>query len=276
MTEVSVIIPVFNRARRVCRAVASVLEQTFKDYEIIVTDDASTDHTGRALERFGSVVKIITHRKNRGVSAARNTGIKASTGRFIALLDSDDYWHPEKLETQVSFFKENPGACICQGNEIWIRNGRRVNLARKHLKPSGNIFIPSLELCLVSPSAVMLKKSLFDETGLFDEDFPVCEDYDLWLRISSKYPVYLIEKDLLVKEGGHPDQLSASMKGMDRFRIKAMVKLLQGGELDKEQEKAVYKVLEKKCAIYGKGCMKRGRAEEGEYYLNLVKSLIDN
>ena len=273
MAEVSVIIPTFNRAWKVCRAIRSVLDQTFSDYEIIVVDDASTDDTGKSLEEFAGSIKLITHVENRGVSASRNSGIEGAKGNCIAFLDSDDYWLPEKLETQISFFRENPDALICQANEIWVRKGRRVNPAKKHIKPSGDIFVPSLKLCLVSPSAVMVKRSLFDEVGLFDEEFPVCEDYDLWLRISHKYPVYLIQKDLLVKEGGASDQLSASMKGMDRFRIRSMVKLLRKSELSKEQEKALLKELDKKCRVYGEGCVKRGKVKEGEYYLGLVESL---
>jgi glycosyltransferase involved in cell wall biosynthesis len=276
MTEVSVIIPTFNRAKRVCRAVSSVLDQTYSDFKVIVIDDASTDGTIESLKEFGNRIEVIRHSENKGVSAARNSGIKKAEGKYIALLDSDDYWMPEKLQVQIDFFKNNPDALICQAGEIWIRNGTRVNPAKKHLKPSGDIFIPSLKLCLVSPSAVIFNKSLLDEVGLFDEEFPVCEDYDLWLRISYKYPVYLIERGLLVKEGGAPDQLSSSMPGMDRFRIRAMEKIYNRHVLNDVQEKALLKELEKKCRVYGEGCIKRGKIEEGEYYLNLVKTLINH
>ncbi len=275
MTAVSVIIPVFNRGEQVCRAIESVFEQTCSDYEIIVIDDASADNTQKRLREFKSRIKLITHSENKGVSAARNSGIRVAKGDYIALLDSDDYWLPEKLQVQIDFFDKNPDAVICQPKEIWIRKGKRVNPAKKHMKPSGDIFIPSLKLCLVSPSAVMFKKSLLDEVGLFDEEFPVCEDYDLWLRISYKYPVHLIEQDLLIKEGGAPDQLSLSMKGMDRFRIKAMVKIYKQGVLNKIQEQALFEELEYKCRVYGEGCIKRGKEEEGEYYLGLVKSFGD-
>lgn len=276
MTEVSVIIPTCNRAEKVCRAIRSVLDQTFSDYEIIVIDDASADDTRNRLKEFGRSIKVIIHDETRGVSASRNSGIKQANGNYIAFLDSDDYWLPGKLETQIRFFRENPDALICQTNEIWIRKGRRVNPAKKHMKPSGDIFIPSLNLCLVSPSAVMMKRALLDEVGLFDEEYPVCEDYDLWLRISCKYPVYLIDKDLLVKEGGASDQLSTSLKGMDRFRISSMIRLLERGVLNKGQERAVFKELDKKCRIYGEGCIKRGKIEEGEYYLSLVKKISNH
>ncbi|MBN1906277.1 MAG: glycosyltransferase [Deltaproteobacteria bacterium] len=274
MTTVSVIIPTYNRADKVCRAITSVIDQIYRDIEIIVIDDASTDNTIERLHEFGSGIKIIRHQKNVGVSAARNSGIRSATGEYIALLDSDDYWLPEKLEVQIAFFMAHPDAVICQARELWIRHGKRVNPGKKHLKPSGDIFIPSLKLCLVSPSAVMFKKSLLDEVGIFDEGFPVCEDYDLWLRISYKYPVYLIEQDLLVKEGGAPDQLSASIKGMDMYRIKSMVKLFKKGVLNEVQTKALLTELDYKCEVYGNGCIKRGKKEEGEYYLGLVKTLL--
>ena len=276
MIKVSVIIPTYNRAKKVCRAISSVLNQTYEDFELIVIDDGSDDHTRESVSRFKDNIVMINHSQNMGVSAARNSGIAIAEGKFIAFLDSDDQWMPEKLEVQIDFFRENPGAVACQTGEIWIRNGKRVNPKNRHLKPSGDIFEPSLELCLVSPSAVMLKRSLLDEVGLFDESFPVCEDYDLWLRISKKYPVYLIEKDLVMKEGGAPDQLSSTLKGMDKFRIKSMVKLLEEGELTEKQVVAVIKELEIKCRIYGEGCLKRGKTDESNYYLTLPEEMRRN
>jgi glycosyltransferase involved in cell wall biosynthesis len=269
MTEVSVIIPTFNRAGKVSRAISSVLCQTFDDYELIVIDDGSEDETAKALSQFDGRITMIRHPKNLGVSAARNSGIKASRSPLVAFLDSDDYWLPEKLEIQVQFFKENPEAAACQAEEIWVRNGVRVNPWKKHLKPTGYIFERSLKLCVVSPSAVMIKREIFDEVGMFNEDFPVCEDYDLWLRIGCRYPIHLINKHMLVKEGGHTDQLSSMLSGMDKYRIKAMLKLLEDGCLNEDQTSAVHNELERKCRIYGNGCIKRGKAEEGNYYLRL-------
>ncbi|MCG2778412.1 MAG: glycosyltransferase family 2 protein [Desulfobacterales bacterium] len=273
MAAVSVVIPTFNRAQKVVRAISSVLSQTFTDVEIIVVDDGSTDGTKKEVEQFNDLVTYVAHSSNLGVSAARNTGIKGSGAPLIAFLDSDDHWLPEKLAVQVCFFDEHPEAVACQTEEVWIRNGRRVNPMKKHLKPSGNIFEPSLKLCLVSPSAVMLKRSLLDEVGFFDEDLPVCEDYDLWLRISCRYPIHLIKEALVVKEGGHPDQLSACHKGMDRFRIKALVKLIKSGVLNEEQLAVTIKELSSKCRIYGNGCLKRGKMEEGECFFHLPGTL---
>jgi glycosyltransferase involved in cell wall biosynthesis len=269
MAIVSVVIPTFNRAHKVVRAIRSVFYQTFTDYETIVVDDGSTDETKTAVSQFENRITYLAHRSNRGVSAARNTGILRSNAPFIAFLDSDDYWLPDKLAAQVEFFTHNPQALASQTEEIWIRKGRRVNPKKNHLKTSGDIFEPSLKLCLVSPSAVMLKRSLVEKVGLFDENLPACEDYDLWLRIACHHPIYLIAKQLVVKEGGNSDQLSARHEGMDRFRIKALVKLIESGKLNEEQLEVTLRELSRKCTIYGRGCLKRGRLEEGAFYLEI-------
>ncbi len=273
MAAVSVVIPTFNRAGKVARAISSVLYQTFTDHEIIVVDDGSSDGTRETISQFDGRITYIAHPSNLGVSAARNTGIKRSSAPFLAFLDSDDYWLPEKLRAQIGFFETNPEAVACQTEEIWIRKGHRVNPRDRHQKPSGDIFEPSLRLCLVSPSAVMLKRSLLEEVGLFDEALPACEDYDLWLRISCRYPIHLIRQEFVVKEGGNADQLSARHKGMDRFRINSLVKLIRSGTLNKRQLKATLDELSFKCSIYGTGCLKRGKLEEGHSYLRLTERL---
>jgi glycosyltransferase involved in cell wall biosynthesis len=274
MAEVSVIIPTYNRARKVARAIASVLFQTYKDYELIVVDDGSRDNTADLVSWFPPGIVRLCHKENRGVSAARNTGIRASRAPLIAFLDSDDYWLPEKLAVQVAFFDSHPEEVACQTQEIWIRKGLRVNPWKRHIKQAGNIFVSSLELCLVSPSAVMLRRSLLDEVGLFDEALPVCEDYDLWLRVSCRHPIHLLDKCLVIKEGGAPDQLSKSLTGMDRFRIKSLIKVMESGCLSPGQWEAAFSELRKKCEIYGKGCIKRGKTEEGKHYLGLPLLLL--
>ncbi|OPX39386.1 MAG: glycosyl transferase [Desulfobacteraceae bacterium 4484_190.3] len=269
MTEVSVIIPTFNRAHLVGRAISSVLFQAFERYEILVVDDGSTDSTGTVAKQFGSRIRYIRLEDNRGVSAARNTGIRESSSPYIAFLDSDDYWLPEKLSSQIRFFRDHPEIFICQTEELWIRKGKRVNPRKIHRKPSGDIFSPSLKLCLVSPSAVMVNRSLLDQTGHFDETLPACEDYDLWLRIAAQHPVALIKKPLVIKMGGHSDQLSRRFSGMDRFRIRSLANLLQRNILTPGQELETLEELKKKCHIYANGCLKRGRKEEGQFYLEL-------
>ncbi|WP_321415165.1 glycosyltransferase [uncultured Desulfobacter sp.] len=265
---VSVIIPTFNRAWTLERAIDSVLAQDYTPIEIIVIDDGSTDETQEVLAGYKDEIRILVQ-ENKGVSAARNLGIQESQGHFIALLDSDDAWEKNKLSCQMDFFQSNPGAMICQTEEIWIRKGKRVNPKKKHKKPSGMIFEPSLKLCLVSPSAVMIRKQLFDQKGMFNEAFPVCEDYDLWLRISHDTPVYLIDIPLTVKTGGHGDQLSAS-HSQDKYRIQSILNLIESNVLSPDQAQAALKVFKEKCRIFAGGCLKRGREKESAYYLTLA------
>jgi glycosyltransferase involved in cell wall biosynthesis len=271
---VSIVLPTYNRCRLVCRAIDSVLDQSYRAYKLIVVDDGSTDATADRLAGYGDRVSVIKQ-GNRGVSAARNAGIRAATGEFIALLDSDDVWLPQKLEHQIAFFRANPNTMICQTEETWVRNGVRVNPGKRHKKHSGMIFEKTLPLCLVSPSAVMIRKSLFDEVGLFDESLPACEDYDLWLRICWKYPVHLIETPLIVKYGGHADQLSR-MPELDKYRIHALAKILKAGCLSQQQRSAALRTLKEKCRIYAAGCRKRGRIDDARYYTNLPGKIGDH
>jgi glycosyltransferase involved in cell wall biosynthesis len=261
---ISIIIPTFNRGWILTEAIDSVLSQDFSDYELIVVDDGSTDNTSNIIDKYKESL-IVIRQKNSGVSAARNRGITAASGRYIAFLDSDDFWLPNKLTSQVNFFNTHPDALICQTEEVWIRNGMRVNPKKKHKKPSGMIFEASLALCLVSPSAVMIQRRLFNKVGMFDENLPACEDYDLWLRISLRYPVYLIDIPLIVKRGGHTDQLSRA-PGLDKFRIQALIKILETTQLSKKQYVAVVNTLKEKCKLYASGCLKRGRKDEANFY----------
>jgi len=270
---VSVIIPTYNRAWIVTDAIDSVLSQTYTDFELIVVDDGSTDDTADLLSTYQNRI-IGIRQENAGVSAARNRGIRESSGRLIAFLDSDDLWLPKKLERQSAFFKENPEAMVCQTEETWIRNGKQVNPKKRHQKESGIFFERSLGLCLVSPSAVMIRRSFFDAVGLFDESLPACEDYDLWLRIGYRYPIHLIDEPLIIKYGGHADQLSKA-PGLDRFRIRALIKLLESGGLSSSQQQAAAKVLIKKCTIYANGCMKRSRPDEAAEFRRIGDAYRD-
>jgi len=266
---VSVIIPTRNRAAMVREAVDSVLAQKDARLELIVVDDGSTDETPEVLSSYRDRIRLI-RQDNRGVSAARNRGVQAARGEWIAFLDSDDLWLPGKLRAQLSFFASHPGLLICQTEEVWIRNGRRWNPKKYHAKPSGYCFGRLLERCLVSPSAVMMHRSLLDGVGLFDESLPACEDYDLWLRIGCRHPIGLVPEPLVIKRGGHPDQLSATVPALDRYRIQAIARLLETGELTEEQRAQAAAQLEKKARIYAMGCLKRGRREEAEAVLSLV------
>ena len=262
--RVSVIIPTYNRWPMVGEAVESVLEQTCANIELIVVDDGSTDDTVARLGTYGTRLRVISQER-KGVSAARNTGARAARGALLAFLDSDDLWCAGKLDRQTRFMELHPEIFISQTEEIWIRHGVRVNPRAIHRKPAGDIFFPSLKLCLVSPSAVMLRRALFDASGGFDEALPVCEDYDLWLRIAIDYQVALIPEPLVIKRGGHADQLSHSLWGMDRYRVAALQKLLRSGMVGARRQ-AVLDTLRDKVRILAQGARKRGREGDALEY----------
>ena len=261
---VSVVIPTFNREERLTAAIRSVLNQSLPPSEIIVIDDGSTDATAHSIKSFPEVRYI--HQENQGVSQARNHGIRAAKHEWIAFLDSDDEWLPRKLERQCEALKRQPQYRFCHTDEIWIRKGRRVNPMKKHAKHGGFIFNQCLPLCVISPSSALIHRGLFERYGTFDPELPVCEDYDLWLRICAREPVLYVDEPLLKKFGGHEDQLSHAYWGMDRFRIHALEKLVRSGVLEDEELAGAVATLCHKIDIYVNGAAKRLKFEEAETY----------
>lgn len=260
--SVAVIIPTFNRSAVLPRALDSVLAQSIQPEQICVVDDGSTDDTAALIARQYPQLTYLAQ-DNAGVSAARNLGVSKTKARWLAFLDSDDEWLPQKLETQLQAAAQQPDTRLVHCDEIWIRNGRRVNPMNKHRKCGGDIFGQCLNLCAISPSAAVLRRDLFDQLGGFDPEFPACEDYDLWLRVCARYPVTYVDTPLLKKYGGHPDQLSRKYWGLDRFRIRALAKLLDSGVLQSKPEKhrQTLTVLHEKCHILIMGARKRGNQD---------------
>jgi hypothetical protein len=193
----------------------------------------------------------------------------------IACLDSDDLWMPEKLARQSLFMRNNPGCVISQTGEIWLREGRRVNPGRRHRKRAGDIFVDALRTCLISPSAAILRRELFDQVGGFDEDLDACEDYDLWLRILARHQAGLLDEPLVVRRAGHLDQLSATVAALDRFRILALAKLLTDRSLSITRRSAAAEVMTEKCVIYGKGLTRRGRHDDGAFFAAAAQSAFE-
>ncbi len=272
--KISVIIPTFNRINVLPKTLDSVMAQTYPPIEIIVVDDGSTDDTETILYRQYPNIKY-HYQKNQGVSSARNAGLKIATGDWLALLDSDDQWLPEKLEKQKQALDNQPALKICHTEELWIRNGVRVNPMKKHAKKGGNIFQHCLPLCAISPSSAIIHRSVFEDVGNFDEAFPACEDYEMWLRVTSKYPVLFIEEPLIIKYGGHQDQLSQKYWGMDRFRIRALEKILCQADLSLENRQAACEMLINKAKIYLAGAKKRGKTSECRHYEGLITHYRD-
>ena len=266
---VSVILPTYNRAEFLAAALDSVFAQTCPDFEIIVMDDGSEDETPRLLASRSDPRLRVFRQQNRGVSAARNAAMQLARGRYLALLDSDDLWLPDKLARQVQYMMSGEWE-ISQTEEIWMRDGRQVKKTKRHAKPEGWFFEKSLEMCLISPSCVMFSRRCWEEAGPFDEEIPACEDYDLWLRVCLRFPVGLVAEPLTVKQGGRPDQLSNSVPFPDIYRIRALIKLLAEEGLTDSQRKAALAELERKGRIYCQGCEKRGRLDESQRFWNLI------
>ena len=274
---VSVIIPTYNRKHTLKRAIQSVYMQSLLPYEVIVVDDGSNDGTKEWVKQKYPNVKYI-YQKNSGVSSARNKGIKIARGDWIALLDSDDEWLPNKLSEQINKIKSNLDVKILHSNEIWIRNGVRVNQMKKHKKFGGYIFEKCLDICRISPSSVLLKKEILDDIGTFDESLKVCEDYDLWLRITSKYPVCFLDIPLIKKYGGHSDQLSKAHDGIEFYRIQSLQKILESKILSKPQTLLAINMMVNKMNIYASGLEKRNKIEELsklkkniQYWTNIIE-----
>lgn len=274
--QVSVIIPTFNRARTLPRALNSVLSETEISFEIIVVDDGSTDETKALIDDFKRRRPEIryVYQNNRGPASARNEGIKKAGGTCVAFLDSDDEWLPGKLKAQLDFFERNPAYLISQTEEIWIRNGRRVNPMEKHRKSGGYVFEPCVRLCMVSPSCVAMRRTFFDRVGLFDETFPACEDYDLWLRSSAQLPIGLIERAYVIKHGGHADQRSREFAVMDQFRVRALRNILESGRLDAKQVSIACRELVRKCGIVIRGARRRGKQDVVAEYEGLIRAMM--
>ena len=265
MSTVSVVIPTFNREGFIEQCVVSALQQSKKPDEVIVVDDGSSDKTWDVLRTLGfsdskeerNSLRYIFQR-NKGVSAARNLGIKAAKYRYIAFLDSDDLWLEKKLEKQISSLEsQSTRYRLSHTNEIWVRNGVRVNAHLKHEKNGGDIFTQCLKLCCISPSSSLVDRSVFDDFGFFDENLPACEDYDFWLRFCAFEDVHFVNEHLLIKNGGHDQQLSKKHWGMDRFRVTALENLLKNQSLSEFKRKETIKELIFKLQVLIDGGRKR-------------------
>ncbi len=269
--RISVVIPSFNRAHTLHRSLSSVLAQSSAADEIIVVDDGSEDDSAELVSSQFPTVRLI-RQQNKGVSAARNTGISAAEHDWIALLDSDDEWLPHKLQTIRQQQSDYADQVLFHSDEIWIRNGQRVNPMHKHAKYGGWIFDRCLPLCVISPSAAVIRRDIIEQLGGFDETLPACEDYDLWLRLCQRYPVYYIDQPLIRKYGGHNDQLSRQYWGMDRFRIRSMHLLLQRNELSRTQQQQTIAMLTRKLQILLQGA----RKHDNQAVINEYQPLLEH
>lgn len=226
---ISVIIPVFNCEKYVSEAVESVLLQTYQDFEVIVVNDGSTDNTEEVLKAYFDRI-IYIYQENKGIAAARNTGIRASKGKYLAFLDSDDIWEKDKLDGQVIFLNTNKEFDLVYEDYIPFND---KGLIRDHFsilkdfpRPSGNIFKPLILSTLFPTSTVIVKRDVLDDLGIFDESFKMGEDYELWLRIAGKYNIGYL-KQRLVRVRYHQKSITKVTKVFEKpWEIRAIEKAL--------------------------------------------------
>lgn len=298
--EVTVVIPVYDRADLVAEAVRSVAAQTHRDFELVLVDDGSTDRSaeaaaaaweaeGRARGAAAAVfpqlrIRRIAHDGHPG--AVRNRGAEWARGRYLAFLDADDLWRPQKLQRQLPLHREM-GAAISHTREQWLRNGTEVSQKRMRHARTGWIFAYALVKCIIGPSTVVMSRELFEEVGGFREDLEIAEDYELWVRVTARHPVSYLDEPLTVKRGGHADQLSRKYDYIEPFRMAALRDFVQAGafepprapagectppdperaaphETDRPPALLARAELARKCRIHAAGCEKRGKHREAE------------
>lgn len=257
---ISVIIPTYNRDVLCLRALESVYAQTFLPAEVIVVDDGSEHELTTVKALLAENGGLYVRQDNAGVAAARNAGAYRAEQEWICFLDSDDCWLPEKLAKQFELHESDRSLAISHTPEIWMRNGVRVKQRAHHAPAEGACFARCLDICCISASSVMMQRETFLAHGGFDKDFPVCEDYDLWIRLSRSKRIGLTDEPLVIKYRDGYDQLSASVDAIDVWRVAALRKMLASNCSPSERE-MVMNALDKKLAILEAGAKKRGLVE---------------
>lgn len=215
--SLSVIIPIYNRRYQLRDAVDSVLSQRCVD-EIIVVDDFSDEFSYKDINQYMPIVRYFRTDENKGVSVARNIGVSLAKSEYIAFLDSDDIYLPLKCNKQYQFMLDNKFK-ISHTNEFWYRESNFINQNKDMARYGGEIFSKILDKCRVSPSTIMIEKTLFETVNGFDESLRVCEDYELLLRLSIDNTVGYINDRLTIKRSITDDQLSKSIKYIESVRL---------------------------------------------------------
>ncbi len=250
------------------RAIRSVLNQTCTDYHLIVVDDASSEDLSTSRELVEPDHTWLTLPRNQGPAAARNAGAAAHPqSEWITFLDSDDIWHPDKLEQQLTWHQEHEEYRISQVTEQWIRHGEPIHKPKHLVQPDGDLFSIAVDRCAIGPSCVMIRRDLWDETGGFRPDYRVCEDYELWLRICHREQIGLVSDQPLVdKHAGHDDQLSFTTPALDRWRLMALLQLHSenSAKLNQTQLNLVQQAIQRKATVLAKGASKRSNTEWAE------------
>ncbi len=265
----SVIIPVYNRKIMVLKAIESVLNQSYLPLEIIVVDDGSTDGINNLT--WDPLVKYIRINHCGFPGHVRNSGALIAQGDFLAFLDSDDVWDKDKLMFQKQFLENNPEFVFVHTKERWLMNNNLVSQRKRKHKREGYIFEDCLKSCILGPSTSVIKKDVFWELGGFDPKIEVGEDYDLWLKLSNKYPIGYIDKELIIKNAGHPNQLSFKYPYIESIRINILENLISKNIFSSINQNLALTELKNKYNIVIGGLEKKGLIQEAN---NLRNKLI--
>lgn len=280
MPRISVIIPTYNREELLPRALRSAISQSATPAEVLVVDDGSDDNTREVVKEIAASADMeirYLYQPNRGPAAARNRGIRAASSEYLAFLDSDDEFHPDKLAIQSALLRGRPDYRISHTRETWMRRGAHLNQKKIHAPPDDDIFPRCLRLCCIGMSTVLIHRGLFETYGYFDETMRCCEDYDFWLRLAPFERFGLVQQQLTVKHGGRPDQVSYAFRtGMDRFRIQSLAKFISSGGLKRQQYRLALEELRRKCRIYAGGCIKHQRPLEAAHYQRLARQFMSS
>jgi len=270
MTRVSVIIPTYNRAGYLGEAIQSVLDQTFSDFELLVVDDGSTDNTREVVASFKDVRVRYIQQENRGVAAARNAGIKASDGEYIAFLDSDDIWLPENLEIKVKLLDSRPEVGLVCSDAYFFDNSSGATLCRLWHDPKSPAWFdpvraarqPLKELirkgCLIMPPASLVRSQVVTAVNYFDESLPTSEDWDFIIRIVQRFQVEIIDMPLL-KVRRHSTNLSENQEKMYRGAVAAINKAMHSGSFSGEELKLLKERLVLARSRYGRWALLGGK-----------------
>jgi len=262
--KISVIIPSYNRAKFILKAIDSILNQSIQIDEIIIVDDGSTDETKELVTSISNDHIKYIYQENKGVSNARNIGIKVAKNQWLCFLDSDDIWHENKIEKQINFHQKNTHIFFSHTDELWMFNNKIINQKKHQQKPFGFCFEKNIPNTLIGASTVMIHKKVLEDIGYFDETLVACEDYDLWLKILLKYELGLINEKLITKIAGHENQLSFTTRLIDEYRISSLLK-----HKNSKYKDLILSEIVKKCNILIKGAIKHSNKEIEEKYTKL-------
>ncbi len=261
---VSVIIPTYNRAHLIGRAIQSVLNQTYQDLEVIVVDDGSTDNTEEIVKNFSDFrIRYLRHEENRGAAAARNTGIKAARGKYIAFQDSDDEWLPEKLEKQMKVFVNAPEKVGIVYTDMWriTKNKRKYYFSSPMITPEDRIIYKQAldyKVMNIGIGTAVVKREVFKKVGMFDGKFPRFIDLEFFIRVSKHYYFYHLGEPLV-----NYFEADNGISTKTKSSIKAQKLILEKYFKDIERDK---KVLARHYLGIAVALCKNGEIEEGEIY----------